>query len=97
MGKSGFWTCVFGFWAVSRRVLERKFRSALKRSLYREIRRNRVKCIIELLLSSGMSISEISRKTGFGGVAHIARYFRKEIGISLREYRKRFGMHQGEC
>ena len=81
---------------VSRRVLEKKFRLTMKRSLYREIRRIRVSHIVELLVSTEMSITEISSKAGFEGVEHIARYFRKETGLSLREYRKSFGMHSRE-
>ncbi len=78
---------------VSRRVLEKRFRTTLKRSLYREMRRIRAKHIVELLLSTDLSITEIASKAGFEGVEHIARYFRKETGMSLREYRKRFGVH----
>ncbi len=76
---------------VSRRVLEKKFRSTLRRSLYREMRRIRVKHIVELLLSTDMSVAEIAARTGFDGIAHIARYFRQETGMSLRAYRRRFG------
>jgi len=35
-----------------------------------------------------MSIAEIARAMGFGGAEHIARYFRSEMGMSLRAYRK---------
>ncbi len=78
---------------VSRRVLEKKFRSVLRRSLHREIRRIRVKHIVKLLLSTDMSISEIAWKAGFDGVEHVARYFRKEMGMSLRAYRRRYASH----
>lgn len=78
---------------VSRRVLEKKFRSTLRRSLYREMRRIRVKHIVELLLSSDMSISEVATRAGFDGIEHISRYFRKEAGMSLREYRRRYASH----
>ena len=81
---------VVGATTVSRRVLEKKFRSTLRRSLYQEIRRVRVNYIVELLVSTNMSISEIALKAGFGGIEHVSRYFRKETGMSLREYRKRF-------
>jgi LacI family transcriptional regulator len=78
---------------VSRRVLEKKFRSVLRRSLYREMRRIRAKYIVELLLSTDMSISEIAIKAGFDGVGHVARYFRKETGMGLRAYRRRYASH----
>ena len=73
---------------VSRRVLEKKFRATLRRSIHREIRRVRVQYIQRLLVGTDMSIAEIAVKTGFDGIEHIARYFRKETGMSLRDYRK---------
>ncbi len=73
---------------VSRRVLEKKFRAILRRSIHREIRRVRVQNILRLLVGTDMSISDIASKTGFTGVEHIARYFREETGMSLREYRR---------
>ncbi|MBN1361225.1 MAG: DNA-binding transcriptional regulator [Sedimentisphaerales bacterium] len=75
--------------SVSRRVLEKRFKAILRRSVYQEIRRVRVGYIIQLLVGSNMSITEIAVKAGFDGVEHVSRYFRKETGVSLREYRKR--------
>lgn len=72
---------------VSRRVLEKKFHSILRRSVYREIRRIRVDLIRQVLVRTDLSIAEIARQTGFDGVAHVARYFRQETGMSLRQYR----------
>jgi LacI family transcriptional regulator len=76
---------------VSRRVLEKRFKAILHRSVYQEIRRVRVNYIIELLVGTDMTITEVAVRSGFNGVEHISRYFRKETGISLREYRKRRG------
>ena len=72
---------------VSRRVLEKKFHSLLRRSVYREIRRIRVDLIRQLLLRTDLSISEIARQAGFDGIAHVGRYFRQETAMSLRQYR----------
>ncbi len=74
---------------VSRRVLEKRFKAILRRSVHQEIRRVRVGHIIQLLISTDMSITEIAMHGGFDGVEHIARYFRKETGMSLRDYRKK--------
>jgi LacI family transcriptional regulator len=73
---------------VSRRVLEKRFKAVLRRSVHQEIRRVRVHHIIQLLVGTDMSIADIARHCDFGGVAHIARYFREETGVGLREYRK---------
>jgi transcriptional regulator GlxA family with amidase domain len=70
-------------------VLENRFRTALRRSIHQEIRRMRVDRIIQLLIGTNMSIKEIALRCGFDGVEHIARYFRKVTGFSLREYRRK--------
>lgn len=75
---------------VSRRVLEKRFRAVLRHSIYQEIRRFRVNSIIQLLVGTDMSITDIAARSGFDGVEHIARYFRKEVGLSLRDYRKKY-------
>jgi LacI family transcriptional regulator len=74
---------------ASRRVLEKRFKAILHRSVHREIRRIRVNNIVRLLVGTDLSIADIAAHCGFDGVEHIARYFRKETGVSLREYRKR--------
>ncbi len=75
--------------AASRRVLEKRFKAILHRSVHQEIRRIRVNNIVRLLVGTDLSIADIAGHCGFEGVEHIARYFRKETGVSLREYRKR--------
>lgn len=75
---------------VSRRVLEKRFRAVLRHSIYQEIRRFRVDSITQLLVGTDMSITDIATRSGFDGVEHIARYFRKEVGLSLRDYRKKY-------
>jgi LacI family transcriptional regulator len=75
--------------AASRRVLEKRFKAILHRSVHQEIRRIRVNNIVRLLVGTDLSVADIAAHCGFDGVEHIARYFRKETGVSLREYRKR--------
>ncbi len=74
---------------ASRRVLEKRFKAVLHRSVHQEIRRIRVNNIIRLLVGTDLSVADIAAHCGFDGVEHIARYFRKETGASLRDYRKR--------
>jgi LacI family transcriptional regulator len=74
---------------ASRRVLEKRFKAILHRSVHQEIRRIRVNNIVRLLIGTDLSVADIAAHCGFDGVEHIARYFRKETGVSLREYRKR--------
>lgn len=76
---------------LSRRVLERRFRNLVGRSIHDEIRRVRVEQIILLLLETNLSVSKIAFALGYPGIDHIARYFRREKGISLQAYRKKYG------
>jgi len=73
---------------LSRRVLEKRFRAALSRTINGQIRRNRVDIIMKTLTDSSMTISEIALATGFSDAAHIARYFKSQTGISPADYRR---------
>lgn len=73
---------------VSRRTLEKKFRKAIHRSIYNEIQQVRVESITKLLLETDLPISQITSLFNFTDVEHISRYFKKEKGIGLRQFRK---------
>jgi LacI family transcriptional regulator len=73
---------------LSRRVLEKRFRTALARSINGHIRQCRVQHILKMLTYSEMTILEIALTMGFSDAAHIARYFRSQTGMSLAEYRR---------
>jgi len=76
---------------ISRRALERRFRKTIHRSIYDEIKLVRIEWISKLLIESDLSISKITSLFNFTDVEHISRYFKKEKGIGLREFRK---LHQ---
>ncbi len=77
--------------SVSRRTLEKRFRETIHRSIHKEIQQVRVEWISKLLLESDLPISEITSLFEFTDVEHISRYFRKEKGVALQEFRK---LHQ---
>lgn len=77
--------------AVSRRSLEQRFRKELGRSVLDEIRRVRIEQIAKMLVETNLSISQIALTFGYSSTRNIARYFRQKIGMSLTEYRKRYG------
>ncbi|MFB3903721.1 MAG: substrate-binding domain-containing protein [Acidobacteriota bacterium] len=77
--------------ALSRRVLEKRFRACLGRSVMHEIRRVRTDHIARLLVETDLTIQQIGAEMGFGGIEHIARYFREEKGISPLAYRREHG------
>ena len=72
---------------LSRRSLEKAFRKELSRSLNDEIVRFRMEHVKDLLVTTEMSIAEISIATGFSRPNHLFRTFRRFLGISPRVYR----------
>jgi LacI family transcriptional regulator len=78
--------------SLSRRVLEKKFRAVLKRSILDEIMRRRVEHIVDLLLKSNMSIDQIVASSTFDSASHMIRVFRKHMGMPPRAFRKTHGI-----
>lgn len=76
---------------LSRRVLEKRFKLLLRRSVLREIRRVRVFQISRMLVETNESISQIGLALGYAGTEHLARYFRQEKGMTPLAYRRQFG------
>jgi LacI family transcriptional regulator len=79
---------VVGMTSVKRRTLEKRFRNSIHRSIYDEIRHVRIELISKLLLETSLSITKITSDFDFTDGDHISRYFKKEKGIGLREFRK---------
>jgi len=73
---------------LSRRSLESHFRNYLKRSIQEEIRKVRTELISQMLIETNLSIAEITSTFNFTDLEHMSRYFRKEKGISLRDFRR---------
>jgi LacI family transcriptional regulator len=77
--------------ALGRRALEKQFKKSTRRSIYNHIRLIRAEWISKLLIETDIPISQIAARFNFTDVEHISRYFKKEKGIGLREFRK---LHQ---
>ena len=77
--------------ALSRRVLERRFRKVLNRSVLGEIRRVRIEQVARMLVETNLPISRIASALGYYSVENIGRYFRREKGMSPLAYRKQYG------
>ena len=75
---------------ISRRSLERKFKTILGRSPLDEIRRARVERVKELLTASDMPMPEIAARAGFSGPDRLAVVFKDEVGLAPTDYRKQF-------
>lgn len=74
---------------LSRRMLERRFRKALGRSVGDEIRLQRITRAKDLLTSSDLSLGEIARFSGFGEPYYLSRVFKQQTGQTPRDFRKR--------
>ncbi|MFH1195029.1 MAG: DNA-binding transcriptional regulator [bacterium] len=73
---------------IGRRTLEQRFGKTIHSSIYNEIRRVRVEMISQMLIETDMPVSQITSLFNFTDVEHISRYFKKEKGLGLREFRK---------
>jgi LacI family transcriptional regulator len=76
---------------LSRRALEKRFRTLLGRSIMGEIRRVRTDQIARLLVETNMGVAEIADLLGFADAQHIARYFRSGKHMSPVGYRNTYG------
>jgi len=76
---------------ISRRALEQRFKKIIHRTIYDEIRQVRVESISKMLIETDLPISHIASYFNFTDIEHISRYFKKEKGVGLRQFRK---LHQ---
>lgn len=77
--------------AISRRALQLRFRQALGRTLQEEIAKTRIEQIAQGLTHSNRTIRQIAQDLGYPDDTHFARLFKRHMGMSPREYRRRFG------
>ena len=75
---------------LCRRTLEIRFRNAIGRSPYEEIRRAHVKRAKKLLAETNLPLDRIAEASGFSETKHFYLNFRKETGLSPTQFRKRF-------
>ncbi|MET3871145.1 AraC family transcriptional regulator [Puniceicoccus vermicola] len=73
---------------VSRRNLERRFRSELGIGVHERIQTVQVARAKRLLLESNLRISEVAERTGFGNLRRFDRVFRQVEGCQPSEYRR---------
>lgn len=78
--------------SVSRRALERRFRSHLGRSLLQEILRVRMNRSRQLLRDTNLTMPEIAQRAGFSSAVHLSKSFSRETGESPTAYRARVRM-----
>ncbi|MBI9019042.1 MAG: DNA-binding transcriptional regulator [Phycisphaerae bacterium] len=73
---------------LSRRALEKQFSKHLGRTIYSEIRSQRINHIARLLIETNLTVSEIMGTLQYSSPEHIARQFSCEKGLSPIKFRK---------
>jgi len=77
---------------MSRMTLERLFRSCLGKTPKEYLTELRIQIASELLISSPLSVNEISEKVGCRDSMSFSRQFKKYTGHSPREFRHKFSL-----
>ena len=78
------------------RVLERRFRDAFQLAPQQYLRRLRVRLACHPLVYSERTLAEIAAVNGLCDQSHFGREFRRETGMTPREYRDRFRPRSGD-
>jgi len=73
---------------MARRVLERRFRALLGRTLREEITRVQLQRVRDLLVGTELSLAEIAGRTGFRYVEYLTVVFKREFGQPPSVYRQ---------
>jgi len=81
---------------VCRRLLERRFQRTLGRSPLQEIHRQRLQRAQALLAGSNLPIHRIAVAAGFASPPQFSDTFKRETGLTPRQYRKQTGSFAGD-
>lgn len=73
---------------VSRRLLEMRFRKALRGTIQGELQRTRLKRVKALLSETNQSVTAIAKACGFTSKSYLGRVFRRAFGQTMTQYRE---------
>jgi transcriptional regulator GlxA family with amidase domain len=76
--------------AVSERTLNRRFKSVLGEAPLRYLQSLRVDVAKRLLESPGLKVDAVGERVGYGDLSTFRRLFKRETGLSPRDYQRRF-------
>lgn len=82
--------------ATSERTLARRFRRATGEAPLRYLQAVRIRAAKLLLETEDLSIDAVTEQVGYGDVSAFRELFKRETGLSPREYRRRFGRSMPE-
>jgi LacI family transcriptional regulator len=72
---------------LSRRMLEHRFLKLVRRTPHAEIVRIRMERASRLLRETDLSLAEIASRAGFADANYLSVAFKKDMGVSPRNYR----------
>ena len=75
---------------ISRRSLERRFQVVLGRSPQQEIQRIHVELAQRLLAETNLPVPDIATRSGFKSADRLAAVFRRTLGVTPTNYRRRY-------
>ncbi|QDU93821.1 Xylose operon regulatory protein [Lignipirellula cremea] len=81
------------FTSLSRRQLERRFRTELNRTLHEEITAARLTRVKQLLQETRMTLEQIAPLAGFSHKESLSAVFKRDLGETPGEYRRRIISH----
>lgn len=73
---------------VSERSAQERFKKVLGHSIMEEIKRVRMKNIRQIIEETSLPFHEIALSFGFENANHLGQLFKKELGVTMGEYRK---------
>ncbi len=74
--------------ALSRSVLERRFRKFVGHSVNDEIVRLRINCAIELLSETELALKAVAKRAGFGSQSYMSAVFQSKVGKTPGSFRR---------
>lgn len=87
---------VVEFTSLSRRQLERRFRTQLNRTPHEEITDIQIEKVKQLLRETTMTLEQIAPLSGYSHKERISAVFKRETGLTPGEYRRRNATRRGE-
>lgn len=84
--------------AVSERTLNRRFKLATGAAPLRYLQSQRIEVAKRLLENNGLYVDAVSERVGYGDLSTFRQLFKRETGLSPREYQRRFARrHQSRA
>jgi transcriptional regulator GlxA family with amidase domain len=76
--------------AVSERTLNRRFKQAVGEAPLHYLQSLRVDVAKRLLETRALNVDAVSERVGYGDLSTFRRLFKRETGLSPRDYQRRF-------